>query len=124
MSEFTAERTPVARKHYPCDKCLGGIFVGDEYNYDVGRDEHGFYVRRFCNSCYSITEKHTASSNALKYIKATYGVPAIRGGRVKFEGKPGTIVGGRGAHLRIKLDGEAKAGIYHPRWHIEYWEAT
>lgn len=125
MSEFTATRMPIARKEYECGKCHCTIDVGDMYNYDVGRDyDHGFYVQRFCSYCYPITEQHKSSRNDMEYIRRNYKVPALKGGKVKFEDKPGTIVGARGAHLRIKLDGESKAKIYHPTWHIEYLEAN
>ncbi len=53
-------------------------------------------------------------------IKQTYGVPVKKGGRIKFQGKPGTIVGVRGAYLRVRLDGEDSVGNYHPTWEMEY----
>ncbi len=56
------------------------------------------------------------------WIAKHYGVPAVEGGRVLFEGKPGTIVGSSGPHLMVRLDGERKASPYHPTWHIEYVE--
>lgn len=59
----------------------------------------------------------------MKYIKEFYGVPAEIGGRVKYLGKFGTIVGATQAHLRIRLDGEEYVGYYHPAWRIEYLEA-
>jgi hypothetical protein len=57
---------------------------------------------------------------SLRYIREQYGVPAKRGGRVKFKGKPGTITGFHNAYLRIRLDGERVSGVYHPTWEIEY----
>lgn len=60
------------------------------------------------------------SEHDLEYINETYGVPAVIGGRIRFGEKLGTIVGARGPHLQIKIDGETKTGNYHPTWKIEY----
>lgn len=57
---------------------------------------------------------------SMEYIRRAYNVPAKRGALVTFQGKPGVITGSRGAYLRIRLDGEKRAGIYHPTWEIEY----
>ncbi len=65
---------------------------------------------------------------SLGYIRQTYGVPAQRGGRVKYTGdctrrgnpRFGTITGAQGAHLRIRMDGDAFAQPYHPTWELEY----
>lgn len=56
----------------------------------------------------------------MDYIRNYYNVPAKLGGRVRYKGKLGTIVGSYGARLRIQLDGEEQAGNYHPTWEIEY----
>ena len=56
----------------------------------------------------------------MKYIRDFYSVPAKTGGLVKFEGKPGVIIGTTGPRLRIRLDGEEYAGHYHPTYHLEY----
>ena len=56
----------------------------------------------------------------MDYIRRYYGVPAKRFGRVKFQGKPGTITGSDGAYLRVRLDGQKRVGKYHPTWEIEY----
>lgn len=56
----------------------------------------------------------------LEYIRKTYNVPAKIGGRIKYKSRPGTIVGVRGPHLRIGLDGEDVIRSYHPTWEIEY----
>lgn len=62
----------------------------------------------------------------MKYIRDTYGVPAKRGGRVKFTGNPykppqlGTITGTRGQYLKVLMDGDTIAGSYHPTWLMEY----
>lgn len=50
----------------------------------------------------------------MDYIRNYYGVPAKRGGRVTYQGNPGTITGHSGPHLKVRLDGEKHSGIYHP----------
>jgi hypothetical protein len=62
---------------------------------------------------------------SMDYIRRTYGVPAKRGGRVRYTGSKhadqlGTIVASRGCYLRIRLDGKKHAGNYHPTWALEY----
>lgn len=61
---------------------------------------------------------------SMDYIRRYYGVPAKRGARITFEGKPGVITGSRGQYLIVRLDGDRKADIYHPTWHIEYVKAA
>lgn len=58
---------------------------------------------------------------SLEYIAETYGVPAKKGQRVRFgRDRLGTIVGARGASLKIRLDGDKGIGLYHPNWKLEY----
>jgi len=64
---------------------------------------------------------------SMEYIRKHYGVPAKRGGRVRFtpegEQRPaheGVIIGSRGAYLRVRMDGQKKVGIYHPACVMEY----
>ncbi len=54
----------------------------------------------------------------IEYIRKTYKVPAKRGGKIKYEGKDGVIVGSRLGYLRIKING--KIGSYHPTYNLEY----
>lgn len=61
---------------------------------------------------------------SMEYIRTHYAVPAKRGGRVEYEGKPGVITGTRDAHLRIRLDGEKHSLPYHPTWHIKYLDVA
>ena len=58
---------------------------------------------------------------SMKLIRDVYQVPAKRGMRIKFEGRPATIVGERNARLRIEFDDEEGA-VYsaHPTYNIEY----
>lgn len=67
---------------------------------------------------------------SLQYIRETYGVPAKRGGRVRFtpeNGKKpweGRITSADGAYLRIFRDGDVKTypAPFHPTWGITYLE--
>jgi len=61
---------------------------------------------------------------SMDYIRNYYGVPAQRGGRVRYTGgrhpQLGTITGSEGQYLTIQLDGQRHSMPYHPTWEIEY----
>lgn len=57
---------------------------------------------------------------AFDYIRERYKVPARRGQRVLYKGKPGVITGSRGCYIRVRLDGETESGVYHPTWEMVY----
>ena len=58
---------------------------------------------------------------SLKYIRDHYGVPAKRGGRVRYNGRiEGAITGSVGALLRVRMDGDGFSLKYHPTWEMEY----
>ena len=61
---------------------------------------------------------------SMDYIRTAYKVPAKRGGRIEYTPhvppRMGTIVGARGALLRIRLDGDKHVGSYHPTWQLRY----
>jgi hypothetical protein len=67
---------------------------------------------------------------SIQYIRDTYGVPAKRGGRIRFtgndgseypgEGIEGVIVGTRNARLRVRFDGSKRIESLHPTWMVEY----
>lgn len=63
----------------------------------------------------------------MDYIRQRYGVPAKRGGRVRYTGgrRPrfGTITSASGGHLMIRLDGSKFSEPYHPTWELEYLDA-
>lgn len=61
---------------------------------------------------------------SLQYIRDTYRVPAKRGGRVEFQGRPGTITSTDGARLRVRLDGDRRNVILHPTWEVTYADAA
>lgn len=69
---------------------------------------------------------------SMDYIRRIYGVPAKRGMRVAYTGSEmlgrtlGTIVGSRGACLRVQMDdGHRKSPItMHPTWQLEYLPAS
>lgn len=60
----------------------------------------------------------------MAYIRASYGVPAKRGGRVQFttaeKAVQGTIVGTRGQYLRVRWDDSKRTDTMHPTWMLVY----
>ncbi len=60
---------------------------------------------------------------SMAYIRNAYKVPARRGGRVLINGWPGTIVGSKKHYLRVRLDGQKIARLYHPTWQVNYFTA-
>jgi hypothetical protein len=59
---------------------------------------------------------------SFEYINETYGVNACVGRRVIADGKPGIIVGTRGAHIVVNLDHlkPHQTANYHPTWNVQY----
>lgn len=66
---------------------------------------------------------------SLEYIRKAYGVPAKRGGRIKYADDDGcvffgTITSARSGYLRVLVDdrvsGYRRSLILHPTWHVEY----
>lgn len=61
---------------------------------------------------------------SLAYVRKAYGVPAKRGGRVRYTGcgreELGTIIGASGGHLKVRLDGVRHGMPFHPTWKLEY----
>lgn len=65
---------------------------------------------------------------SMEWVRKNYGIPAKRGGRVEYTGdrsgpRLGTITASVGPRIRIKLDGDDVALIYHPTWEIRYLDA-
>ena len=58
----------------------------------------------------------------MEYIRKYYKVPARKGGKIKYKGKIGKIIGAHNSYLKIKLDGEKRPGFFHPTYEIEYLE--
>lgn len=57
----------------------------------------------------------------MEYIRRYYGVPAKRGGRVRFKGRPGRIVSADEQYLNIQFDDRDDVlGPYHPTWEMVY----
>lgn len=60
----------------------------------------------------------------LQYVRDYYHVPAVVGRVVYARGKRGVVVGASGPHVKVHIDGERRAGIYHPtdemRWTDEF----
>lgn len=59
---------------------------------------------------------------SMEYIRRNYRVPVRLGAPVRFEGKNGRVCSVNGPYVRIRLDGETKARLYHPTWHITWLE--
>jgi len=66
----------------------------------------------------------SAGRFSFDYVRSRYGVPAKRGGRVKFRGMLGTLTSGAGNYVRVRLDGEERSIIVHPTWEMEYLPAV
>lgn len=61
---------------------------------------------------------------SLRYIRDTYGVPARRGARARYDGRVyGTITASCGARIHIRLDGDKFSLPFHPTWNLEYLAA-
>jgi hypothetical protein len=55
-----------------------------------------------------------------QYIRDHYAVPADRGRRILFRGKPGVIVGFDDARLVVVLRGSSEPVPMHPTWEVDY----
>ena len=76
----------------------------------------GTGVEVTCKTC----ARALLAAQDLEYIRNAYGVPAVAGRRVEFDGRRGVIKGARGGRLVVLLDGDETAGTYHPIWHMIY----
>lgn len=59
---------------------------------------------------------------AMQWIRDHYPVPAARGVRVTFDGKPGRITSADAGHLILHLDGDppSRRVRVHPCWRMQY----
>lgn len=57
---------------------------------------------------------------SLAAIRRQYGVPAMRGARVTFDGREGRITSAFRGRLRVCFDGETRSRIIHPTWEVTY----
>ena len=55
----------------------------------------------------------------LQYVRDYYGVPAKRGGRVRFEGQHEATILSATHHLHVRFD-DGCEGWLHPTWEVEY----
>jgi hypothetical protein len=60
------------------------------------------------------------SNSALTNIRLFYGVPALRGAQVKFQGVEHTILSGDGHHLYLRDPNGNRVGPCHPTWEMDY----
>ena len=58
--------------------------------------------------------------SGLAYVREAYGVPARRGGEVRYCERRGVILSGQNGRLRVRLNGEKRTVILHPTWNVEY----
>jgi len=68
-------------------------------------------------------EQSAHGLTGISYIRAHYHVPATRGGRVRYEGRLGTITGTTAGKLIVRPDVRryhTYRDICHPTWHMEY----
>lgn len=64
----------------------------------------------------------------MDHIRASYGVSAWVGGRIRFTPgiafgfaqKEGVILGAKGPYLRVRFDGEKRTVFLHPTWEVTY----
>lgn len=64
-----------------------------------------------------------------QYVRDYYGVPAYKGGRVRYEGgdapREGVITRAGGAHFYIQFDDcDFESGPFHPTWKLDYLDPT
>lgn len=61
---------------------------------------------------------------SFEYVKEYYGVPAEKGRRITFYGKPGIIVADRGNYIGVTFDDQEPGEIsnVHPTDNVEYLE--
>lgn len=59
----------------------------------------------------------------MTYVRETYAVPAKRGGRVRVDGRIGTITSAT-HHIRVRFDGEKFSRSCHPTWRVEYLDTA
>lgn len=122
----TSER--IARKPRPCGAyhCGRTIEPGQRYLRHVafpGDDGYEEGTRPWvideCQYC-----SDTLTDGHLSYIASVYKVPAARGGRVIFNGKPGVITGAANGYLLVRFDDKKRAAPCHPTWRMEYLSAV
>jgi hypothetical protein len=61
---------------------------------------------------------------SLESIQDRYGVPAYPGRRVRYKRRLGSIVGADDQYIRVVLDGQERARLYHPLWCIDYLDGV
>ena len=62
-----------------------------------------------------------SNPGGMEYIRKRYGVPAKRGGRIRYYGCDiGTIVAAQHGRLRVRFDGQQRIARLHPTWEVEY----
>lgn len=109
-----------ARKQHPCEsyRCPRMIEPGDLYVRHVafpGDEGHEEGTRPLV-----MREAAVCVDEAGSWIRDRYGVPALVGGKVVFDGKPGVIVSLHGGSIHVRLDVTKQVVPVHPMWRMEY----
>lgn len=58
---------------------------------------------------------------SLPWVRQQYGVPATRGGIIRFDGQPGRILSAT-HHLHVRMTDDGSRAILHPTWRVKYLE--
>jgi len=58
----------------------------------------------YAETVYPKADRHECKRTRFDYVRRAYGVPAARGRRVTWDGRPGRITSGAGNYIRIRLD--------------------
>ena len=73
-----------------------------------------------------LRQTHWEAAVSMDYIRRTYGVPAKRGAKIKFDGVfgdggiTGTVIGSRSQYLRVRMDRTGLIWTLRPTWMVEY----
>jgi hypothetical protein len=59
-------------------------------------------------------------TSTLAWIRQYYNVPAFKGVKVTYEGKPAVILGGHRQYIRLRVEGEKRPVIDHPTFAVRY----
>jgi len=112
-----------------CSDCGGEILIGDSYREMTAVQSEAFsepFVRLlahdFCarlrGDSWAVTTPallHQRAVDSLAYIRQRYGLDVRPAQRCIALGQAGTIDGGDGKYLQVRLDGHAHAANYHVR---------
>jgi hypothetical protein len=65
---------------------------------------------------------HRCRVSRFEHVRNRYGVPAARGRRISFDGRPGQITSSRGKYIAVRLDdAPGRTLLLHPTWRVLYY---